>query len=83
MVNLETYNSFANIRTENNSLKWSGDGGTTWTLLHIPTGCYGLKAINAEIIRMRGGNSDITILSNVNTLRCILDVVGTKVKVPS
>ena len=55
MVNLETYYSFANIRTDNNSPKWSGDGGTTWTLLHIPTGCCELKAINAEIIRMRGG----------------------------
>ena len=30
-VNLETYHSFANIRADNNSLKWSGDGGTTWT----------------------------------------------------
>ena len=27
MVNLETYYSFANIREDNNSLKWSGDGG--------------------------------------------------------
>ena len=25
MVNLETYYSFANIRADNNSLKWSGD----------------------------------------------------------
>ena len=48
---------------------------------HIPTGCYELKAINAEIIRMRGGNSDITILQNVNTLQCILNVVGAKLKV--
>ena len=53
MVNLETYYSLANIRTDNKSLKWSGDSGTTWTLLHILTGCYELKAINAEIIRMR------------------------------
>ena len=81
MVNLEIYYSFANIRTDNNSLKWSGDGGKTWTLLHIPAGCYELKAINAEIILMRGGNSDITILPNVNTLQCMLNVVGTKVKV--
>ena len=81
MVNLETYYSFANIRADNNSLKWSGDGGTMWTLLQIPTGCYELKAINAEIIRMRGGNSDITILPNVNTLQCILNVVGAKLKV--
>ena len=81
MVNLETYYSFANIRADNNSLKWKGDGAKTWTPLHIPTGCYELKAINAEIIRLRGGNSDITILSNVNTLQCILNVVGAKLKV--
>ena len=33
MVNLETYYSFANIRADNNSLKWSGDVVKTWTLL--------------------------------------------------
>ena len=54
--------------------------GKTWTLLHIPTGCYELKAINAEITRIHG-NSDITILANVNTLQCILTVVGAKCKV--
>ena len=80
MVNLETYYSFANIRKGNNSFKWSTDEGKTWTLLHIPTGCYELKAINAEITRIRG-NSDITILPNVNTLQCILTVVGAKCKV--
>ena len=81
MVNLETYYSFANIREgDNNSFKWSVDGGKTWTILHIPTGCYELKTINAEIIRIRG-NSDITILPNVNTLQCILNVVGAKCKV--
>ena len=71
MVNLETYYSFANIRKGNNSFKSSVDEGKTWTLLHIPTGCYELKAINAEIARFRG-NSDITILPNVNMLQCIL-----------
>ena len=81
MVNLETYYSFANIRADNNSLKWSGDGGKTWTALHIPTGCYEVISINAEIIRMRGRNSDITILPNVNTLQCILNVFGAKLKV--
>ena len=80
-VNLETYYSFANIRTDNNSLKWSGDGGKTWTALHVHTGCYELKAINAEIIRMRGGNSDFTILPNINTQQCISNVVGAKLKV--
>ena len=56
------------------------DGSKTWTILHVLTGCYELKAINAEIIRIRG-NSDITILPNVNMLECILTVVGAKCKV--
>ena len=79
-MNLETYYSFANIRKGNNSFKWSIDGGTIWTLLHIPTGCYELKAINAGITRIRG-NSDITILPNVITLQCIMTVIGAKCKV--
>ena len=80
MVNLETYYSFANIPEVNNSFKLSADDGKTWPILHIPTGCYELKAKNAEIIRIRG-NSDITILPNVNTLQCILTVVGAMSKV--
>ena len=43
MVNLETYYSFANIREDNNSLKWSGYGRKTWTALHILTGCYKIR----------------------------------------
>ena len=76
MVNLETYYSFANIRKGNNSFKWSIDEEKNWTLLHIPTGCYELKAINAEITRIRG-NSDITILPNVT--RCSADCGWCKV----
>ena len=67
MVNLETYYLFANFRKYNNSFKWSVDEGKTWTVIHVPTGCYELKAINAEITRIRG-DSDTTILPNVNTL---------------
>ena len=80
MVNLETYYSFANIRNVNNFFKWSVDEGKTWTVIHIPTGCYELKAINAVIICIRGG-SNITILPNANTLQCTLTVVGAKCKV--
>ena len=81
LVNLETYYSFANIpEGDNNSFKCSADGSKTFTILHIPTGCYKLKAINVEIIRIRG-NSDITILPNVNTLQSILTLVGAKCKV--
>ena len=60
--------------------KWSVDDGKIWTIIHVPTGCYERKAINAEIIGIRG-NSDITVLPNVNTLQCILTVIGTKCKV--
>ena len=75
MVNRETYYSFANIREcDNNSFKWSVEDGKTLSILHGPTGCYELKAINAEIIRTHG-KSDITMLPNVNTLQCILTVV--------
>ena len=76
MVNLETYYSFTNIQADNNLLKWSVDGDKTWTALHILTVCYELKAINSEIICMCGGNSDITILPNVNKLQYILNVVS-------
>ena len=69
MVNLEAYYSFANIRKGNNPLKWSIDEGKTWTLLHMPT---------AEITRIPG-NSDITILPNVNTLQCIMTVVSASI----
>ena len=60
MVNLETYYSFANIRGDNNSFKWSVDD-KTWTILHVPAGCYELKAINAEIILICG---------NYNSFQC-------------
>ena len=58
----------------------SNDDGKTWTTLHVPTGCYELNAMNAEIICIRG-NSDIAIFPYVNTLQCILTVVGSKCKV--
>ena len=80
MVNLETYYSFANIREgDNNSFKWNADDGKTSTILHVPTECYELQAINAAIIRIRG-NSDIAILPKANPLQCILTVVGAKCK---
>ena len=37
MVYLETYYSFAYIRGDNNSFKWSVDDGKIWTALHVPT----------------------------------------------
>ena len=80
MVNLETYYSFANIRDTNNCLKWKGKGDKEWSLVRVPVGCYELKDISEEICRLRG-NTDLTFLPNVNTLQCIMTVVGTDLKV--
>ena len=67
MVNLE---SFVNIlEGYNNSFKRSVDDGITWTTLNIPTDCNELNVINVEM--SIHGNSDITILPNLNTLQCI------------
>ena len=46
MANLATYYSFANIREgDNNSFKWSVHGGKTWTIIHVPTGCYDITIL--------------------------------------
>ena len=78
MVNLEMYYSFANIRKVNNSFKWNADDGKTLTILHVPTGCYELKAINAEIIRIHG-NSDITIFAKCQYIARHIDCGWSKV----
>ena len=80
MVNLETYYSFANIRDTNNCLKWKGKGDKEWRLVRVSVGCYELKDISEEICRLRG-NTDLTFLPNVNTLQCIMTIVGTDLKV--
>ena len=43
---LETYYSFPNIDSSNNSLCVSIDNGKTWLHLLIPTGVYDIDAIN-------------------------------------
>ena len=84
-ANIKTMNSNAECgnvlfirEVDNNLSKWRVDDGKTWTTLHVPTGCYEITAINAEIIRIRG---NITILPDVNTLQCTLTVIGAKCKV--
>ena len=54
MVNLERYYSFANIRADNNSLQWIGDGGKMWTLLHIYIFIFPLRAPLNVSIAVRG-----------------------------
>ena len=78
LCRLETYYSFPNIDTKNNTLKVSKDNGSTWTIITIPTGCYEIKAINNTIqrfIKKAGGKADAINLSpNPNTLKCILNI---------
>ena len=80
LTKLETYYSFANITPENNNFKVSIDKGKTWKALTIPTGCYEIKAINKNLqslIEENGGKVNmIKISPNVNTLKCILDIVN-------
>ena len=63
---------------------WSVDDGKTCTTLHVPPGCYELKAINAEIIRYKWKqwhyNSSkcqhVAIYIGLLLEQCILTVVG-------
>ena len=77
---LETYYSFANIKPENSNFRLSIDGGKTWKLLSIPTGCYEITAINETLQRLiesSGGKAKVVDISpNVNTLKCILDITN-------
>ena len=50
LTSLETYYSLPNIDAPNNHLKMSLDG-KMWMDIHIPIGCYEIKAINNELQR--------------------------------
>ena len=80
-TSLETYYSFPNIDASNNHLKVLLDDGKTWMDIHIPTGCYEIKAINKElqlfIMKKIGYKEDekrIILPPNPNTLRCVLEI---------
>ncbi|MEO1917900.1 MAG: hypothetical protein ABGX53_05985 [Candidatus Thioglobus sp.] len=75
LTNLETYYSFPNVDSTNNTFNFSKDSGKTWQTVKIPIGCYEIDAINTEIIRQIGNNS-ITIKPNRNTLQSILSIAN-------
>ena len=88
LTSLETYYSFPIIDASNNHLKVSLGDGKTWMDIHIPTGCYEIKAINNElqrfIMKKTGDTEDekrIILSSNPNTLRCVLDILHDKCRV--
>ena len=45
---VETYYSFPNIDTANNSIKISVDDGANWIVLRIPTGCFGVLLLQVS-----------------------------------
>lgn len=79
LISLETYYSFPNIDKENNRLRFSNGG--PFTTISIPTGCYELEAINAELQRqvkaVGGKDKDVQIEANKNTFQCILTLKDT------
>ena len=85
LTSLETYYSFPNITTLNNHIRVSIDNGVSWLDIHIPVGCYGITAINAElqrIIMMKSGDKKaekrMVLSANANTLRCVLNILDAK-----
>ena len=80
LVNLETWNSFANVTPSNNKFKYSIDGGNTWKLIEIETGAYQLEEINEEIQRLMD-SVDITISPNTSTLKSVIDITHKDYKI--
>ena len=85
LTSLEPYYSFPNIDASNNHLKMSLDDGKTWMDIHIPIGCYEIKAINNELQRFimkqigyKESEKRIILSRNPNTLRCVLEILHEK-----
>lgn len=83
LVNLETYYSFPNINSSNNSLRYSSDGGKTWQLIQIPEGSYEITDLNRAIhLQMKQRNHYdkfnnhyyVSLTANDSTLRTVLEI---------
>ena len=82
LYRLETYYSFPNIDSSNNSIRISIDSGKSWLDLKIPTGVYDIDAINEALQRLLLKNSNdgrvkepyIVLSGNKNTLKCELEI---------
>ena len=84
LCRLETYYSFPNIDSSNNSLCVSIDNGKNWLHLLIPTGVYDIDAINNVIhglISNKNTNDGkakekyFALRGNRNTLKCELEII--------
>ena len=90
LVNLETWNSFANVTSTNNIFRYSVDSGNTWKLITIETGSYEIESINDEIQRLMKTNGDwdaansayfITLSANTSTLKSIIDITNANYRI--
>src|SRR5688572_27948222 len=83
LVTLESYYSFPNIESTNNSFSYSPNGGSMWVTMHIPEGCYEITDINEYVQRsmkekehydMINEAYNIKIEANSNTLKTVLHI---------
>ena len=76
---LETFFTFPNIEKGNNVVRISFDSGKNWVDLTIPIGCYNIEGINKalqSLLREKGEKeSDLVLTGNVNTFKCVLEIV--------
>lgn len=79
LCRLETYYSFKNIDKENNAIRISFDGGKSWIDLRIPAGCYDIEGVNEalQLLLVERGKkkTDVVLLGNKNTFKCVLEIV--------
>jgi hypothetical protein len=85
LLSIDLYNSIPNITPGNNSFTYSTDSGITWKTVALPTGSYGVEAINNEIQRQMTVNGDysvgndefyITILVNMTELKSVVEITN-------
>jgi len=85
LLNLETYYSFPNIDSTNNSFKYSMDNGKNWFTILIPEGSYKICDIDAAIkqqIRTNNHYGDennkyfISVSANTSTLKTVLTLTN-------
>lgn len=84
LFRLETYFSWPNINSSNNTFRISIDRGKNWFDLKISIGSYGVDGINKALQRLlientndkRGVDKSYFVLSgNKNTLKCVLEIM--------
>ena len=76
MLRLETYYSFPNIDSKNNTFRYSSDNGRNWKNIYLAEGCYEIGDINDDLQRSMQNNTNITIEANNKTLKTVMKITG-------